>query len=106
MVNGWRAGEPPWAPGVFDQIAGHIAHIHVKGARAAPDGSFATMAVPGRDDVPHAELLGALDRSGFDGTVTIDPHYGQFAEADKLTDVEEPVLEVVRQTLAYLQSVT
>ena len=28
------------------------------------------------------------------------------AEMDKLADVEEPVLEVVRQTLAYLQSVT
>ncbi|HUW82355.1 MAG TPA: sugar phosphate isomerase/epimerase [Phycisphaerae bacterium] len=106
IVNGWRAGELPWAPRVFDQIAGHVAHIHVKGARAAPDGSFATMAVPGKDDVPHVELLAALDRSGFDGTVTIDPHYGQFAEADKLTDVEEPVLEVVRQTLDYLRSIT
>jgi len=55
--------------------------------------------------VPHSELLAALARSGFDGIVTIDPHYGQFAEADKLTDVEEPVLDVVRQTLDYLHSI-
>ncbi len=87
------------APGVFDQIAGHVVHGHVKVARAAPDASFTGMAVPSQDDVPHAELLAALTRSGFDGIVTIDPHYGQFAEADKPTDVEEPVLEVVRRTL-------
>jgi sugar phosphate isomerase/epimerase len=105
IVNGWRAGELPWAPGVFDHIRGHVAHVHVKGARAAPDGAFGSMALPGHDDVPHAQLLGALRESGFDGIVTIDPHYGQFAEADKLTDASEPVLEVVQQTLAYLQGI-
>jgi sugar phosphate isomerase/epimerase len=103
IVNGWRAGELPWAPGVFDAIRGHVAHVHVKGARAAADGSFQAMALPGQDDVPHAELFRALAESGFDGIVTIDPHYGQFAEADKLTEVADPVLEVVRRTLAYLR---
>jgi sugar phosphate isomerase/epimerase len=103
IVNGWRAGEVPWAAGVFDPIAGHVAHVHVKGARAAADGAFRAMALPGADDVPHATLFRALRESGFDGIVTIDPHYGQFAEEDKLTGFEDPVLEVVRRTLAYLQ---
>lgn len=106
IVNGWRAGELPWAPGVFDHIRGHVAHVHVKGARAAPDGTFQAMALPGRDDVPHAQIFRDLAASGFDGIVTIDPHYGQFAEADKLTDVADPVLEVVRRTLACLQGMS
>ena len=102
IVNGWRAGEVPWAEGVFDEIAGHVATIHVKGARASPDGSFGSMALPGEDDVPHADLLGRLAGSGFDGTVTIDPHYGDFAEADRLSGFDDPVLEVTRRTLAFL----
>jgi sugar phosphate isomerase/epimerase len=102
IVNGWRAGELPWGEGVFAQIAGHVAHVHVKGARAAPDGSFHSMALPGRDDVPHAALFRALAQSGFDGIITIDPHYGQFAAEDRLTGVEDPVLEVVRRTREYL----
>lgn len=105
IVNGWRAGELPWNAGVFEQIAGHVAHVHVKGARAHTDGSFATMAVPGQDDVPHRELMQKLLDSGFDGVITIDPHYGQFAEKDKLTDVADPVLEVVRRTKEYLQQI-
>jgi len=105
IVNGWRAGEVPWAEGVFDPIAGHVAQVHVKGARAAADGTaFATMALPGRDDVPHAAVFRALRASGFDGVMTIDPHYGQFAPADKLTHVADPVLEVVRQTMQFLQT--
>jgi len=48
--------------------------------------------------------LGALRASGFDGVMTIDPHYGQFAPADKLTHVADPVLEVVRQTMQFLQT--
>jgi sugar phosphate isomerase/epimerase len=105
IVNGWRAGEVPWAAGVFDHIAGCVSHVHVKGARGAADGSFAAMAVPGRDDVPHAKILEALFASGFDGVVTIDPHYGQFADADKLAGVDDPVLEVVRITKAYLEEI-
>ncbi len=105
IVNGWRAGEPPWGGGVFEAIAGHVAHVHVKGARATPDGRFAGMALPGEDDVPHARLLNALGAGGFDGVITIDPHYNQFAEADKLVGVEDPALEVVRRTLAYLQEI-
>lgn len=104
IVNGWRAGETPWAAGAFEQIAGHIAHVHVKGARANRDGSFASMAIPGQDDVPHGELLRRLEASGFGGIVTIDPHYGQFDEKDKLAGVENPVLQVVQDTLAFLKN--
>lgn len=103
IVNGWRAGELPWGKGAYDEIAGHVATIHVKGARAGADGSYATMAVPGDDDVPHAELLARLLASGFDGTVTIDPHYGDFAPGDRLGGHDDPVLEVTRRTLAFLE---
>ncbi|HTL51912.1 MAG TPA: TIM barrel protein, partial [Planctomycetota bacterium] len=53
IVNGWRAGELPWAGGVFDPIAGYVAHVHVKGAKGASNASgstYSTMAVPGTDD--------------------------------------------------------
>jgi sugar phosphate isomerase/epimerase len=105
IVNGWRAGETPWAGGVFEQIRSHVAHIHVKGAKANADGAFATMAIPGKDDVPHGQLLRQLRQSGFDGIITIDPHYYQFAESDKLTGVEDPVLEVVCQTRTFLRQI-
>ena len=105
IVNGWRAGEVPWSAGVYDHIAGHIAHVHVKGARANPDGSFASMALPGRDDVPHHKIFQCLIQSGLDGVVTIDPHYGQFSESDKFKGINDPVLEVVRLTKEYLKQV-
>lgn len=104
IVNGWRAGELPWGDGVFAHIAGRVAHVHVKGARAGADGAFASMAIPGQDDVPHADLLRALFASGFGGVLSIDPHYGQFQETDRLTGFEDPVLEVVARTRAYLLS--
>ena len=63
------------------------------------------MALPGEDDVPHAEILGKLLASGFDGVVTIDPHYHQFAEPDKLEGVDDPVLEVTRRTFEYLSRI-
>lgn len=103
IVNGWRAGEIPWADGAFDAIRGRVAHVHVKGARARPDGGFAAMALPGADDVPHPRLLSMLRDSGFRGIATIDPHYGQFAPEDRLEGCEDPVLEVVSRTTAYLK---
>lgn len=103
IVNGWRADEIPWADGVFEAIRGCVGQVHVKGARAQSDGRFATMALPGQDDVPHARLLGRLRTSGFDGVITIDPHYPQFLPEDRLTGHEDPVLEVVRLTVGYLR---
>ena len=107
IVNGWQAGELPWADGIFDQIAGHVAHLHIKGAKAdaSEPTRFGSMALPGRDDVPHRRLFERLAASGFDGIVTIDPHYGQFAEADKLAGVTNPEIEVVRLTKVFLESV-
>jgi sugar phosphate isomerase/epimerase len=105
IVNGWRAGEVPWSPGVFENIAGQIAQIHIKGARANPDGSFHSMAIPGADDVPHATLFQSLRKSGFDGVLTIDPHYNQFAPEDRLDNVPNAVLEVVRRTITFLNGV-
>ncbi|MCC7204108.1 MAG: sugar phosphate isomerase/epimerase [Phycisphaeraceae bacterium] len=102
IVNGWRAGEVPWAQGVFDSLRGHVAQVHVKGARATPDGGFASMALPGHDDVPHEQLIRTLREAGFDGVITIDPHYPQFAPQDKLAGYDDSVLEVVRRTLAHL----
>lgn len=120
IVNSWNAGELPWQAGVFDSIAGHVAHVHVKGAKSAagaPD-KFGTMALPGVDDVPHLYLLERLAETGFDGIITIDPHYHDFAAADRLAGPfaglpaaaatlepeRQAVLEVVRRTQVYLQT--
>jgi quercetin dioxygenase-like cupin family protein len=67
--------------------------------------------------VPHLYLLQRLAETGFDGIVTIDPHYGDFAAADRITGPfagigtagsklppnSQEVLEVVRRTQVYLQ---
>jgi sugar phosphate isomerase/epimerase len=60
------------------------------------------MAIPGEDDVPHAVLLKRLQKSGFNGVLTIDPHYNQFAPEDRLDNVPNAVLEVVRRTITFL----
>ena len=87
------------------EIAGQVVQVHIKGARANPDGSFHAMALPGADDVPHAALIGRLHDSGFDGILTIDPHYNQFAPECRLDNVPHPVYEVVLRTITFLNGI-
>ena len=103
IVSGWRSGEIPWGEGVFEPIADYVMRVHTAGARAKPDGSFAAFTIPGSGNVSHKEIFQKLLKSGFDGTIAIDPHYGQFAEADQLTGIADPIVEVLRRSLAYLQ---
>lgn len=104
IVSGWRSGEIPWAQGILEPIANCVVRVHEAGARAQPDGSFGSMAIPGTGDILHETIFRKLLKAGFDGTIAIDPHYEQFAEADKLTGVADPILEVLRQSLAYLRN--
>jgi 3-dehydroshikimate dehydratase len=104
IVNGWRMGEQPWTPGRLDGLRGEIVHAHVKGARGTPDGKFASMALPGADELSHAQIFEMLYAAGFDGTVTIDPHYSEFNDADKLHVAGDPVIEVVRWTKTFLEN--
>jgi 3-dehydroshikimate dehydratase len=103
IVSGWRAGEIPWGQDVFESVADYVMRVHVAGARANPDGSFASMTIPGTGDIPHEEIFRKLLAKGFDGTIAIDPHYHTFPEADQLTGVADPVVEVLRRSLAYFQ---
>jgi sugar phosphate isomerase/epimerase len=103
VVSGWRSGEIPWAENVFEPIANYVIRVHMAGARANPDGSFASMTIPGTGDIPHKSIFRKLFASGFDGTIAIDPHYQTFAEADQLTGVPDPILEVLRRSLTYFQ---
>ena len=101
IVNGWRASELPWGNSVFSHIKGYVSQVHVKGARANLDGSYRSMAQPGLDDVPHENLFSMLHESGFCGTVTIDPHYDQFDEKDRVHS-HSPVLDVAKSSRAFL----
>jgi 3-dehydroshikimate dehydratase len=103
IVSGWRSGEIPWAEGVFDPIANYVVRVHTAGAKAKPDGSFASLTIPGAGDIPHKEIFKKLLKCSFDGTIAIDPHYGEFAEADQLTGIADPIVEVLRRSLANLQ---
>jgi sugar phosphate isomerase/epimerase len=103
IVSGWRSGEVPWAGEAFEPMANYVARVHTAGAKAKPDGSFGSMTIPGAGDIPHKEILKKLLKSGFDGTIAIDPHYDQFGEADQLTGVADPIVEVLRRGLAHLQ---
>jgi sugar phosphate isomerase/epimerase len=103
IVSGWRSGEIPWAENVFEPIADYVIRVHMAGARANPDGSFASMTTPGTGDIHHKDLFRKLLTSGFDGTIAIDPHYQAFPEADQLTGIPDPILEVLRHSLKYFQ---
>jgi sugar phosphate isomerase/epimerase len=104
IVNGWRAGEYPWPAG-YAFIRPHIACVHLKGAVADGQGRFAGFAVPGEDGFPHEQILLALLADGFDGVITIDPHYDQFADEHKLIDDPHPVQTVVARTAAFIEGV-
>ncbi len=103
VVANWRAGEIPWAGGVFEPIGQYVIRVHEAGARARPDGTFASQTVVGAGDVPHREIFRMLLATGFDGTIAIDPHYGQIADPDRPVEVDDPILEILRRSLAYLR---
>jgi sugar phosphate isomerase/epimerase len=101
FVNCWMGGEHPW-PGPWQHLSGHLYGVHYKGAKADPHDplEYACQAMPGDDDIPHMALWATWAAVGFDGPVTVDPHYGLFGRADRFEpEPDNPNAEVCRRTL-------
>lgn len=67
------AGEIPWPDGLR-AVRPYLLHVHVKDAVYGPDGRPRCLA-PGQGLVRWAEVLGDLDASGYDGWLSLEPHY-------------------------------
>jgi sugar phosphate isomerase/epimerase len=105
FVACWRGGEHPW-PGAWPRLAGRIYGVHYQGAKADPHdpSAYACHALPGDDDIPHRSLWATLAAVGFDGPVTVDPHYQHFGVADRFDPApDNPTWELCTQTLAKMQ---
>ncbi|MBI2298297.1 MAG: sugar phosphate isomerase/epimerase [Armatimonadetes bacterium] len=105
LVNCWRAGEYPW-PGPWPLLSERLYGIHLKGAKGAAHNpeEYASMAIPGDDDLPHHAIWATLAAAGFDGPITVDPHYPDFAPADRFDpEPANPDAEVCVRTLAAMQ---
>lgn len=50
----------------------HIAHVHVKCAKPGPDGAFVTCHVD--EDPTQLRIFADLERTGYDGWLSIEPH--------------------------------
>lgn len=105
FVNGWMGGEHPW-PEPWERIAGRLRGVHYKGARAVPlePNAYASQALPLADDLPHRAMWATWAAAGFDGPVTVDPHYGLFAPVDRFVpEPANPNAEVCRRTLGVMK---
>ncbi|NWG76157.1 MAG: hypothetical protein HXY24_16415 [Rubrivivax sp.] len=106
FVNCWMGGEHPW-PEPWRHLAGRLRGIHYKGARAVAGEPwrYASQALPGDDDLSHRAIWATLAASGFDGPITVDPHYGHFAPRDRLVPVPaNPEAEICRRTLQTMRA--
>lgn len=104
--NGWRSGELPTVA-YARLLAGKVAGLHIKGARPDRDGAkkFGAMALPGADAFDHVGIFRALKENGFDGVMTMDPHYGEFRPGDQLRDCAAPCSEIVRRSKMNLERI-
>lgn len=84
--NAFMAGEQPFPSG-WEASAAHVAHIHVKDARAEADGSL-KWTVVGEGDIDYVGQVQALRDAGYDGVVSLETHYktasGDPEEASRL----------------------
>jgi sugar phosphate isomerase/epimerase len=67
------AGETPFPAG-WEASRAHVAHVHVKDARAAEDGSL-KWTVVGEGQIDYHGQLAALKASGYDGVISLETHY-------------------------------
>ncbi|MER7398568.1 sugar phosphate isomerase/epimerase family protein [Streptomyces sp. NPDC000151] len=61
------------ALGVLEQVLPHVAHVHVKDAVRAPDGTVA-YTLPGDGQARVADCLRLLLESGYPGAFSLEPH--------------------------------
>ncbi len=105
FVNCWMGGEYPW-PEPWSWLEGRLLGVHFKAAKANPlePARYASQAIPPADDLPHRAMWATWAASGFCGPVTVDPHYGLIAPADRFDpEPEQPDTELCRCSLAVMQ---
>ena len=106
VVNCWMGGEYPW-PRSWKTLEGRLFGVHIKGAKANPlrPWRYASQALPGQDDLPHQAMFVTWLASGFNGPITVDPHYNLFAETDHFApEPEYPDTEVCLRTLEAMKA--
>lgn len=104
FVNCWMAGEHPW-PGTWSVLRDRLYGVHYKGAKAGrfDPTRYGSQCLPGDDDIPHRSIWATLAAAGFDGPVTIDPCYAEFAPGDWFSPTpEQPDREIALRTLPRL----
>lgn len=71
--NAFMAGEQPYPSG-YEEAAPHVAHVHIKDARAADDGRL-TWTVVGEGEIDYAGQFAALAKAGYGGAISLETHY-------------------------------
>ncbi len=71
--NAYMAGETPFPAG-WAAVAGHVAHVHVKDARAVSGGP-PEWACVGDGDIDYPGQFAALRAAGYDGVVSLETHW-------------------------------
>jgi sugar phosphate isomerase/epimerase len=71
--NAFMAGERPFPAG-YEEAAPHIAHIHIKDARATGDGKL-VWTVVGEGEIDYAGQFAALAKAGYSGVISLETHY-------------------------------
>jgi sugar phosphate isomerase/epimerase len=70
--NAFMAGEQPFPAG-YAAARPHLAHVHIKDARA--DGDRLEWVAVGQGDIDYAGQFRALTRDGYSGAVSLETHY-------------------------------
>jgi sugar phosphate isomerase/epimerase len=71
--NAFMAGEQPFPSG-YEAAKAHIAHIHIKDARATDEGKL-TWTVVGEGEIDYVGQFKALKAAGYDGVLALETHY-------------------------------
>ncbi len=71
--NAFMAGEQPFPSG-YEAAKAHIAHVHIKDARAL-DNNKLEWTVVGDGEIDYKGQFAALVKSGYEGVVALETHY-------------------------------
>lgn len=84
--NAYMAGERPYPSG-YEAARAHVAHLHIKDARATDDGRLQWTCV-GEGDIDYRAQFAALKADGYDGVLALETHWngpnGDKEEASRL----------------------
>ncbi len=65
-------GEDPWE--FYQAVRPHISYVHIKDRYKSAPGEPARYAYPGEGDAQVARIIADLDRTGYQGVASIEPH--------------------------------